>query len=128
MIFRLLVPVLVFLLVVPSGLRAQEHVVASRDLRNELQSAAGDRENHISKIQQFLQTGEAQRALRSAHVDPARAQQAVSMLSDAELARLAAQVDRADFAGAGLSLTTQQVTIILVGIILIIVVAIIASR
>jgi hypothetical protein len=128
MIFRLLVPVLVFLLVLPTDLRAQNHVVAPGDLSSELRAAASERQHHISKIQQFLQTSEAQRALRSARVDPARAQQATSQLSDAELARLAAQVDRTNFAGAGLSLTNEQVTIILVGIIVIIVVAIIASR
>ncbi len=124
----LLVPVTALVLMVPRDLKAQDHVAASSDLRDELLRAAGDRQEHISKIQRFLSTGEAQNTLRSVRVDPTKARQAVAMLSDAELARLAAQVDRADFAGAGLQLTTQQVTIILVGIILIVVVAIIASR
>ncbi len=124
----LLVPVTALLLVLPRDVRAQGHVASSNDLREELRRAAGERQEHISKIQRFLTTEEAQNVLRSVRVDPAKAQQAVAQLSDAELARLAAQVDRAEFAGAGLSLTTQQVTIILVGIILIVVVAIIASR
>jgi hypothetical protein len=124
----LLVPITVLLLAVPSDLKAREHVSSPGDLRTELRDSAAVRQQHVSKLQQFLSTSQSQKMLEALHVDPAQAQQAVSRLSDAELARLAAQVERTEFSGSGLALTNQQVTIILVGIILIIVVAIVASR
>ncbi len=116
------------MLLVPLDMLAQDHVATTNDLRNELRNSAKERQDHITKLQQFLSSEIAQKALRSAKLDPAKAQAAIPLLSDQELARLAAQVDRADFAGAGLSLTNEQVTIILVGIVLIIIVAILASR
>jgi hypothetical protein len=124
----LLLPFVAVMLLVPLDMLAQDHVVTANDLRNELRNAAKERQDHITKLQQFLSSEIAQKALRSAKLDPAKAQAAIPLLSDQELARLAAQVDRADFAGAGLSLTNEQVTIILIGIVLIIVVAILASR
>jgi hypothetical protein len=124
----LLLPILAVLMIAPPDMLAQDHVATANDLRNELRNASQERQDHIAKLQHFLSSDVAQKALRSAKLDPAKAQAAIPLLSDQELARLAAQVDRADFAGAGLSLTNEQVTIILIGIVIIIVVAILASR
>jgi hypothetical protein len=124
----LLLPAVMLLATIPSNLLAQPHVTSPGDLRAELAGSAANRQHRISRLQQFLSTGQAQSTLRTLRVDPAQARQAVSLLSDEELARLTAQVERTEFAGAGLALTNEQVTIIIVGAILIIVVAVIASR
>ncbi len=135
MIFRfrsvlssMLLPVVAFMLMVPFDVLAQDHVTTTNDLRNELLSASKSRQENVAVLQKLLETDGAQKMMASARIDPVKAKQAVSLLSDQELARLASQVDRSEFAGAGISLTNQQVTIILLGVILIIVIAIIASR
>lgn len=135
MIFRfrslfstLLLPVVALMMIVPVDVLAQDHVTTSNDLRNELRKAASDRQDNIAKLQRFLSTETAQKTLRAAKLDPQKAQGAISLLSDQELARLASQVDRTEFAGAGLSLTTQQVTYIIIGAIVIILVAVLVSR
>jgi hypothetical protein len=124
----LLIPAALLLTALPSDLLAQSHVTSPADLRAQLRDSAAGRQNRVSHLQQFLSTGQAEATMRTLRVDPAQARQAVSLLSDEELARLAAQVDRSEFAGAGLALTNEQVTIIIVGAILIIIVAVIASR
>ena len=62
----------------------------------------------------------AEKALQSAHVDPTQVKQAVSSLSDQELAQLAsrAQKAQADFAAG--SLSERDLLIILIGIAVII--------
>jgi hypothetical protein len=124
----LLLPVVALMLMIPSDVLAQDHVATANDLHNELRSAARERQANIAKLERFLSSETAKKTLESVRVDPVKARTAVSLLSDQELARLAAQVDRTEFAGAGLSLTTQQVTIIIVGAILIILVAVLVSR
>jgi hypothetical protein len=123
-LLRALLFVLAVLLLVPSAVPAQDHVATTNDLRNELRNTARERQEHITKLQHFLSSEVAQKALRSAKLDPARAQAAVPLLSDQELARLAAQVDYVDFAGGGIfGLTT-----ILIVLLLVLVVALVATR
>ncbi|MGE5646999.1 MAG: hypothetical protein ACM336_14525 [Acidobacteriota bacterium] len=89
---------------------AQEHVVAPDELRESLRSAAAARQRNIARIES---------ALTAAHADPARTRQAVAMLSDAELARIAALSEKAQNDFAAGSLTSLQVTMIIVAAILI---------
>jgi hypothetical protein len=115
-----------FLLV--SGLQAAEgHVVSPVELRTEVRSASQSREQNLSKVQTFLSSESAQKALASAHVDPAKVGRAVAMLSDEELARLNAQVSQVQSNFAAGELTTTQITIIIVGVILVAVVIAIAA-
>ncbi len=122
--------VLVFALVVPFQSFAQKHVVSSADLQKELKTAAGERDRNIATLEKFFDSDTAQRALSAAKLDPAKVRKSIPLLDDAELARLAAQADRAevDFAASGISLTNQQVTYIIIGVIAIAIIAIIASR
>ncbi|MGE5646921.1 MAG: PA2779 family protein [Acidobacteriota bacterium] len=120
----LLLPVVAIMLMVPFDVLAQDHVATTNDLRNELRSAAQDRHDNVAKIQKFLQTETAVKTLQAAKVDPEKARAAVSLLSDQELARLASQVDRSQFAGAGLTITNQQLTYIILGVLIIVLVAV----
>jgi hypothetical protein len=111
-----------------SGLRAAgSHVVSPAELRAEVRSASESREQNLSKLREFLSSEAARKALASAHVDQAKVGRAVALLSDGELARLNAQVSQVQSDFAAGSFTTTQVTIIIVGVILIAVVIAIAA-
>jgi hypothetical protein len=119
---------LMLLALAPARSSAQTHVVSPAELHFQLRGAAEQRRANLARLDRFLATDTARQALQSAKLDPARVRQAVSLLSDEELARLAAQTDASNFAGGGISLTNQQVTIIIIGAILIILVAVLVSR
>jgi hypothetical protein len=108
-----------FLLVifaVPQNLVAQTHIVSPADLQQAAVAATQTRQQNIETIQQFLSSKDAQKALKTAHLDPQRVKEAVSGLSDQELAQLAARASRAqaDFAAGRLS--DRDLIIILVAI------------
>lgn len=124
----MILPVVAAMLLVPVDLLAQNHIVSPKDLRSELRTAAENRQRDIAKLEKVLSSSEGQKALASMKMDAGKIQKALPLLSDQELARLAAQADRAqaDFAAGGLSLTTQQVTYIIIGVIVVAVIAIVA--
>jgi hypothetical protein len=105
---------------VPPNLRAQQHVARPADIHKELVKATETRQQNRYKMRELFSSKEAQKALKSAGVDPAQVKAAVATLSDAELAQLAARSDklRDDFAAGRLS--DRDLLIILVGIAIII--------
>jgi len=92
--------VLVAFFVVPADLVAQSHVVPPADLQKKVVAASQARQRDLEAVQQFLSTPAAEKAMKSAQVDPKQVRTAVSTLNDQELARLAARADKAqaDFA------------------------------
>jgi len=92
--------VLVAFFVVPADLVAQSHVVTPADLQKNVVAASQARQRDLEAVQQFLSTPAAEKAMKSAQVDPKQVRTAVSTLNDQELARLAARADKAqaDFA------------------------------
>lgn len=117
------------MLLIPSGLLAADHVVSSADLRNELAAKSQQREKDLAALRGMLDSEAGRKALAAAHVDPSKVGKALPMLSDQELSRLAATATQAqnDFAAGALSLSNEQLTIIIVGIILIVIIAIVAT-
>lgn len=104
------------LLAIPPSLRAQQHVVSSADIRKELVNATQTRQQNRDKVRELFSSKAAQGALKKAGIDPGQVKGAISTLSDAELARLAARADmaKADFAAGRIS--DRDLIIILVGI------------
>jgi tetrahydromethanopterin S-methyltransferase subunit G len=102
---------------VPAGLAADQHVVKSGDLQQALVNASNARQDNIEKVETFLASEVAQQALKSVGVDAGRIHQAVPLLGDEELARLASRAAdiQADFAG-GLSDRTMLYVLIIVAI------------
>jgi hypothetical protein len=92
--------VLVAFFVVPADLVAQSHVVTPADLQKKVVAASQARQRDLEAVQHFLSTPAAEKAMKSAQVDPQQVRTAVSTLNDQELARLAARADKAqaDFA------------------------------
>jgi hypothetical protein len=85
--------VLVTIFSVPPSLLAQTHVVSPADLQKELISATQRRELNVEKVRQFLSSEMAQKALKTAHMNPEQVKTGVASLSDAELAQLASRAE-----------------------------------
>ncbi len=114
------------LLMVPGLLPAQQHVVSPNDLRSEVRAAGAARERNAETVRTFLNSEMAREAVGKAGLTSGKIDKAVAALSDAELASLAARSEKlqSDFAAG---LTNTQITYIILGTILIIVVAILAG-
>jgi hypothetical protein len=112
--------ILITFFVVPPRLLAQEQLVNPVDIQKELVRATQTRKQNREKVNDLFSSKAAQKALKSAQLDPGQVKAAVATLSDAELAQLAASADkvRDDFAAGRLS--DRDLLIILVGIAVII--------
>jgi hypothetical protein len=73
---------------------AAEHIVSVGDLHQSIRAAALARQSNLAKIETFLSTEPARRVLKAAKLDSAQVTQAISVLSDEELSRLAIQSER----------------------------------
>lgn len=111
-----LVCTLTFALQAPLLAVAQNHVVSPAELQQATASAARARQQNIDKIEKFLTSERAEKALKSAHIDAVQIKKAVPALSDQELARLASRADKAQKDFAAGALTNQQITYILIAL------------
>jgi hypothetical protein len=93
------------LLGVPVGLRAQTHVVSAEDLKKAAVASTTARQHNLETINSFLSSPQMEKALAATGVDPAQVKTAVAALNDQELERLAARSAKAqeDFAAGNLS-------------------------
>jgi len=97
--------VLVTFFLLPSEALAQSHVVSPADLQKEMVKSTQARQHNLDTVRQFLSTPRAEKALKSAKMDPVQVKTAVSSLNDEDLAQLAVRADKAqaDFAAGVLS-------------------------
>jgi hypothetical protein len=120
---------LVTLLACPSTSVAQsadsDHIVSSQALQQQVESTSASRQKDIDTLTNLLSTPEGTRAMRDAHVDAAQVRSAIPTLSDQELTNLSARASHAqqDFAAGHIG--PGLLTIIVLGIIVIIIVAIV---
>ncbi|PYX19063.1 MAG: hypothetical protein DMG87_13120 [Acidobacteria bacterium] len=109
---------LVTIFTIPPSLMAQasSHIVSPSDLQKAALSATQVRQQNLASVRQFLSSDRATKALQSAHMDATQVKNAVSSLSDAELAQLAsrAQKAQADFAAGNLN--DRDILLIILGI------------
>jgi len=104
------------LLPAPLLLAAQSHVVSPAELQQATLSVARTRQQNITKVENLFSSKSAEKALKSAQLDPVQIKKAVPSLSDQELARLAARADKAQKDFAAGALTNQQITYILIAL------------
>ncbi len=106
---------LISIFLLPSEALAQ-HIVNSSDLQKEIVKTSQTRQNNLQTVQQFLSSSRAEKALKSAQMDPVQVKTAVSSLNDQDLAQLAARADKAqaDFAAGRLS--DRDILLIILGI------------
>jgi hypothetical protein len=122
----LVATILVILFIVPSNLLAQTHVVSPADLQKQVVSASHIREHNLQSVQQFLSSPAAEKALKSANINPQQVRTAVSTLSDEEVAQFAARADKAqaDFAAGNLTEKDLIWIILAIAVLVLIIVAV----
>ncbi len=111
---------------VPPSLLAQAHVVSPADLQNQMLDATRARQRNLDTVRQFFSSPRADKALKSAQMDPERVKTAVSTLTDQELAQLASRAEKAqaDFAAGRLSDRDLIIILIAVAALILIIVAV----
>lgn len=93
-----------------------DHIVPAPDLHQAVRAAAQVRQDHLNKLDKFFATEPARKAMETVKLDPAKVSQALALLSDDELARLAAQSDKIQHDVAAGALTNQEITYILIAL------------
>lgn len=99
---------------------APQHLVTPGQLQQSTVNASRTRQQNIDEIRQFLSTPQATRAFERAHANPQQVKKAVSGLSDQELAQLSQRATKAQRDFAAGSISTEELILILVAIILVI--------
>lgn len=107
---------LVALFIVPTDALAQSHVVSPADLQKEAVAASQVRQHNLDSIQHLLATPAAEKALKSAKMDPQQVKTAVSTLNDQELAQLASRADKAQADFYAGTLSERDLILIILGI------------
>ena len=117
---------LVTIFAAPLSLLAQTHVVGPAELQKESVAATRARQHNLATVTEFLSAPKAEKALRSAGMDPAQVKTAVSTLNDRELARLALRAEKAqaDFAAGTLSDRDLLIILLAVAVLVLIIVAV----
>lgn len=117
---------LVTLFLIPTDLRAQNHLVSPADLQKQVMTTSQQRQHNLETLQQFLSTPLAEKAMKDANINPRQVQSAIPALSDQELAQLSARADKAqrDFAAGDLSQRDILLIILAVVVLVLIIVAV----
>jgi hypothetical protein len=112
-------------LVLPPGLLGQSHVVTREDLKNDLMAASRTRDANLTKIQGLMSSEVGRSALKITQLDERFVRNAVRSLSNEDLSRLTARADQAqqDFAAGQLS--NQELTYIIIGLVVAVVIIVI---
>ncbi len=100
----------------PAQSFAEYHVATSADLQKEAVAASQARQNNVKNLANMLSTPQAERALKTANMDPAKVKTAIASLSDSELAQLNVRASKAQADFAAGRLDDRDLLLILVGI------------
>lgn len=105
-----------------------DHIVPAPVLHQSVRSAAQAREANLVKIEKLFSSEPAQNAFRTVKIDPAKVTRGISMLSDDEIARLAAQSEKIQNDLAAGALSNQQITYILIALATAVIILVIVAR
>lgn len=113
-------------LAIPQDVFAQNHVVSPSDLQKDVASVSLSRQQNIAQLEAFLSTPQATQAIKSAHMVPQQVHNAVSQLSDEDLANLAARSQKAqkEFAAGDLSNRDLIIILVAIAVVILIIVAV----
>jgi hypothetical protein len=111
---------------IPQDALAQSHVVSLEELQSTTVASTQARQRNVETIRQFVSSPTAEKALKSAHMDSRQVKDAVSRLSDQELAQLAARASKAqaDFAAGTLSNRDLIIILVCIAALILIIVAV----
>lgn len=121
-----LAAIFLFAVFIVPQLAAQSHVVSPTDLQKEAVSATQTRQQNIDTLTNAFSNPKAEKALKAAQIDPAQVKTAVSSLSNAELAQLAARANNAqrDFSAGTLDNRDLLIIIVAIAALILIIVAV----
>lgn len=90
---------------IPARAQDKQHVVSASDLNKDAARPAQTRQSNEEAVRTLLSSEPGQRALKTANIDYQKVDQAMSQLSDEDLAKLAERSQKAqnDFAAGRLS-------------------------
>lgn len=96
--------------------QSTDHLVSPSEMTRAAAQASHQRQQNIDALNQALSSPKVQKALESAHVNPQQVKDAVSGLSDQELAQLASRANKAQKDFSAGTISNHDLLIILVGI------------
>lgn len=110
----------------PGPLLAQSHVVSPAEVQQQVRAASQTRQQNEETVRQFVSSPQAEKAIKSAGMDPARVKAAVPTLSDQELAKIASRAEKAqaDFAAGRIGDRDLLLILVAVAVIILIIVAV----
>jgi hypothetical protein len=122
----LCVLLLSLVLATPQDVLAQNHVVSQLELQKDVAASSASRQKNEAQVESFLSSEEAQRAMKSAHINYQEVKNAVRQLNDEDLARLSARSEKAqkDFAAGTLSDRDLLIILLAVAALVLIIVAV----
>jgi hypothetical protein len=107
---------LLALAVTPGQLAAEEHLVPRQELRNQMLTAQQTREGQLHDIGKLLSSSAVQESLRSGGLDAQQVRDAVALLDDGELTRLADRARGIDSDLKAGALTNEHLTYIVIAL------------
>lgn len=113
---------------VMSAVAQENHVVPLTELHRDVAATTANRQANLERVERFLSSELAQKALRSAKIDGDQVKAALPLLSDDEMAQLASRADRAQADFAAGALTNQEITYILIALATAVIILVIVAR
>ena len=107
---------LIVIFCLPQTLLAQSHVVSTDELQKDIAGAGAMRRQNIQEVDRFFAATRAQKAMKAAHLDIQEVKNAVHVISDDDLARLAEHSTKTQRDFAAGALTNQQLTYIVIAL------------
>src|SRR3984957_3379491 len=111
----------------PGQSQTDQHVVSLGELNKDAARPAETRRANEAEIRQLFATVDGQKALKSANVDYAKIDRAVSSMSDEDVARISSRARELDRDLGGGNLTDHDLLVILI-VVLIVVILIVVLR
>jgi hypothetical protein len=119
--------VLVLILLVTQTALGSPQIVKSDDLQSAMLANSQTREANLSTVKDFLSSEVGQKALAAAGTEYQKVEQAAALLSDEELARLAAQSQQIQEDFAAGRLTNTHITYIIIAAVAIVLIIALAA-
>jgi len=106
-----------FAFATPRRAIAQDHVVAPSDIQRDVAASSSSRQKNQAQLENFVSSPEAQKAMKTAHLDASQVKNAIPKLNDEELADLSARSEKAqaDFSAGRIS--DRDLIIILIAVV-----------
>jgi hypothetical protein len=113
---------------VMSAIAQESHVVPLAELHRDAAAVTASREANLQKVERFVSSETAQKALHAVKLDGNQVTAALPLLGDEELAQLASRADQAQADFAAGALTNQQITYIIIALATAVIILVIVAR